>query len=400
MDPAINPYSPGAGTPPPELAGRDDILNSGLIALRRVKAGRHGRPRLFLGLRGVGKTVLLNRLFNEAETLEFLTIKIEAPEDGGFARRIVPELNRLLVRLSRKDAVRQQLKLAAAALQNFAAIFKVSYDGIRFGADPAEGIADTHDYETDLSEVIRTVLLAAKAADEPVGLFIDELQYLERRDLAALVVACHEAAQRELPFVFIGAGLPQLAKLAGDAKSYSERLFEFPEVGSLAPDAARAALVVPAQREGVSFEPEVLDHVLDAAQNYPYFLQEWGAHLWNAAEGPLIAQKDFEAAAPALQSHLDRSFFRIRFERCKPVQQKYLRAMAELGPGPHRTGDIAAVLGVAPAQVSATRAQLISLGMIWSERHGETAFTVPLFDAFMKRQMPQVEQHIPQKRKT
>ena len=354
---------------------------------------------MMLGLRGVGKTVLLNTVYNMAEDENYFTIKIEAPESGDFASRCIPELKRILLRLSTQEKLRHKLQLAGAALRNFASVFKLSYEGFEFGATPEPGIADTGDFETDFSEMMRLVLLAAKDANRQVALFVDEVQYLKPQELAAIAVTCHDAAQRALPFVFFGAGLPQIAKLAGDAKSYAERLFEFPEVGSLSDDEARRAIRNPALREGVEIDEDVIALILEKSQNYPYFLQEWGSHVWLQADHSPISIEDARDAEATLIRHLDASFFRVRFDRCKPVQQKYLRAMAELGPGPHATGDIAAVLGCEPSQVSATRAQLISIGMIWSQRHGETAFTVPLFDEFMKRQMPSVEKHIPRKRK-
>ncbi|MBZ0122392.1 MAG: ATP-binding protein [Roseovarius sp.] len=381
------------------LAGRDAIVAAAEIALKRIKAGRPGRSQMLLGLRGVGKTVLLNTIYNKAEDEGFFTIKIEAPENGDFAQRCVPELNRILLRLSAQKKLRHRLQLAGAALRNFASVFKLTYEGFEIGATPEPGLAETGDFETDFSEVMRQVLIAANDAQRQAALFVDEVQYLRPEELAAITVTCHDAAQRGLPFVFFGAGLPQIARLAGDAKSYAERLFEFPEVGSLDDAAAREALSKPALEEGVEFDPDALSLILGKSRCFPYFLQEWGSHVWIQAPGSPIRRGDVVAAEPDLVRHLDASFFRVRFDRCKPVQQKYLRAMAELGPGPHSTGDIAAILGCEPSQVSATRAQLISMGMIWSQRHGETAFTVPLFDEFMKRQMPQLEKHTPKKRK-
>ncbi|RFP90749.1 ATP-binding protein [Rhodobacteraceae bacterium 63075] len=399
MDHVINPYTPGAGTPPLVLAGRDDILRSADTALKRVQTGRSGRSQMLLGLRGVGKTVLLNNIFNKAEDANYFTIKIEAPENGDFAQRCLPELKRILLRLSTQEKLRRQLDLAGAALRNFASIFKLSYEGFEFGATPHRGLAETGDFETDFSEMMRYVLTAAKAADRNIALFVDEVQYLKPEELAAITVTCHDAAQRSLPFLFFGAGLPQIAKLAGDAKSYAERLYEFPEVGSLSDLAADEALRGPAQREGVEFEDAAVNLILERSRNYPYFLQVWGDHVWKQAGQSPISVRDVRNAEGQLVTHLDENFFRVRFDRCKPVQQKYLRAMAELGPGPHATGEIASTLGCEPSQVSTTRAQLISLGMIWSQRHGETAFTVPLFDEFMKRQMPKLEKHVPRKRK-
>ena len=398
MDRVSNPYTPGAGTPPLVLAGRDEILSAADTALRRIKAGRPGRSQMLLGLRGVGKTVLLNTVFNKAEEQGFFTIKIEAPESGDFAQRCIPELKRILLRLSTNEKLRQRLALAGAAMRNFAAVFKLSYEGFEFGATPEPGLSDTGDFETDFADMMRQVLLAAQEAGRHVALFVDEVQYLRAEELAGIAVTCHDAAQRGLPFVFFGAGLPQIARLAGDAKSYAERLFEFPEVGSLDDASAREALRRPAQDEGADYDAAALDLIIEKSRRYPYFLQEWGSHVWNQAEASPIRVRDVETAEQALIRHLDASFFRVRFDRCKPVQQKYLRAMAELGPGPHATGDIAAMLGCEPSQVSATRAQLIALGMIWSQRHGETAFTVPLFDQYMKRQMPELLKHTPQRR--
>lgn len=399
MDQINNPYTPGAGTPPHVLAGREDILQAAEIALKRIKRGRPGRSQLFLGLRGVGKTVLLNHVFNVAEDENYFTIKIEAPENGDFAQRCLPELKRIMLRLSTQKALRHKLEKAGAAMRNFASIFQLSYEGFEFGASPSPGIADTGDFETDFSEMMRLVLAAAQAADRHVALFVDEVQYLSPEELAAIAVTCHDAAQRKLPFVFFGAGLPQIAKLAGDAKSYSERLFEFPVVGSLDEAAATKALVQPARDEGADFHKDAVQEILERSRNYPYFLQEWGSHVWNCAQTSPFTLADVQAAAASLERHLDASFFRVRFDRCKPVQQKYLRAMAELGPGSHATGDIASALGCEASQVAATRAQLIQLGMIWSQRHGETAFTVPLFDEFMRRQMPELIKHTPKKRK-
>lgn len=398
MDPRRNPYTPGAGTPPLELAGRDEIIAQAQVTLDRIKDGRPGRSVLLLGLRGVGKTVLLNRIYNLADERGYFTIRMEAPEGGELAARSYPDLKRILIRLSAAQNLRDKVARAGIAMRNFASIFKLSFEGFDFGAAPAEALADSNDLERDFAEVLRAVTEASKAAGRPVAMFIDEIQYLRPKELAALALACHEAAQRQLPFVLYGAGLPQIAKLAGDAKSYSERLFEFPAVGPLTDAAARRAITEPAGREGVTFAPDAVDDILRQTLNYPYFLQEWGSAVWNTAAAAPITFDDVQAALHRIIPHLDASFFRVRFDRCKPVQQKYLRAMAELGPGPHQTGAIAAVLGCEPSQVAATRAQLIALGMIWSQRHGETAFTVPLFDQFMKRAIPSLEPHVPRKR--
>jgi len=265
--------------------------------------------------------------------------------------------------------------------------------------EPAPGRADTGNLEQDLPDLIKAVAEAAKERDSAIGLFIDEVQYLSHQELAALIVACHEIAQQNLPFLFIGAGLPQLAALAGNAKSYAERLFTYPQMGPLEPAAARDALVHPAQNQGVLFDDDAVAEMLRVTECYPYFLQEWGFQVWNAAPSSPIRRIDVEQATPGIIAHLDANFFRVRFDRLTALQQKYLRAMAQLGPGPYKTGDIAATLGVKAAAIATIRQQLIDKGMVWSQRHGETAFTVPMFDVFMKRQIPVSERHKPKRRK-
>ncbi|MCC5991664.1 MAG: ATP-binding protein [Rhodobacteraceae bacterium] len=398
MDPRHNPYTPGAGTQPLELAGREAIVEQAKITLDRIKLGRPGRSVMLLGLRGVGKTVLLNHIFNLAEERGFFTVRMEAPESGELAARSYPDLKRILIRLSARHNIRDKVARAGSAMRNFASIFKVSFEGFELGATPGDGVADTGDLERDYAEVLRAVIEAAKAAEQPLAFFVDEIQYLQPKELAALTLACHEAAQRGLPFVLYGAGLPQIAKLAGDAKSYAERLFEFPPVGALTDEAARRAIMGPALAEGVTYTDDAVDEILAQTLNYPYFLQEWGSTIWNYADASPISLGDVTGARDSIIARLDASFFRVRFDRCKPVQQKYLRAMAELGAGPHQTGAIATALGCEASQLATTRAQLISLGMIWSQRHGETAFTVPLFDKFMLRAIPVLEKHVPQRR--
>ena len=239
---------------------------------------------------------------------------------------------------------------------------------------------------------------AAKERNTALAVFLDEVQYLSPNELASLIVACHEVAQRNLPLFFVGAGLPQIAALSGNAKSYAERLFTYPQVGQLDSTAARAALVHPAKNEGVDFQNDAVEEILRVTERYPYFIQEWGFHVWNSAPASPIKLAHVRQATPGIIAHLDANFFRVRFDRLTPLQQKYLRAMAELGPGPHQTGDIAATLGVGVGAVASVRQQLINKGMVWSQRHGETAFTVPLFDEFMKRQIPKLEKHEPKRR--
>lgn len=398
MDRRINPYAPGAGLQPPELAGRDRLIEDVTIDLERARNRRPTKGMMLLGLRGVGKTVLLNRLFLVAEELGFQAAKIEAPEGGALPELLVPELRRVLYRLDLKVAVGERMRQAGTALRNFASAFKVTMGEIDFGLEPAPGRADTGNLEQDLPDLLIAVAEAAAERGSAFSLFIDEVQYLSAKELAGLIVACHELAQRGLPFIFIGAGLPQIAALAGNAKSYAERLFNYPEVGPLTLDAGRQALLKPALDEGVQYADAAAGEILRLTECYPYFLQEWGFHVWNSAPESPILPDYVEAATPGIIAHLDANFFRVRFDRLTQLQQKYLRAMAELGAGPHKTGDIATKLGVATASVSTVRQQLILKGMVWSQRHGETAFTVPMFDGFLKRQMPNLEKHVPKRR--
>ena len=398
MDRRYNPYAPGAGLQPPELAGRDRLIEDVTTDMERVLARRPTRGLVLLGLRGVGKTVLLNRLRTFADDKGFETAKIEAPEGGALPELLAPELRRILYALDVRQAGGRHLRRAVNVLRGFANVFKVKIGDIEFSVEPAPGEGDSGNLEQDLPRLLMAVAEAAAERRSAVGLFIDEIQYLSAVELAAVVVACHEIAQRNLPLLFIGAGLPQVAALAGRAKSYAERLFDYPEVGALDSDAARAAIVKPAQKEGVSFDDAAVDAILKATQNYPYFIQEWGFQVWNRAPSSPIAREAVADATPDVISHLDGNFFRVRFDRLTALQQKYLRAMAELGPGPHKTGEIAATLGVGAASVATVRQQLVNKGMVWSQRHGETAFTVPLFDSFMKRQMPILEKHVPARR--
>lgn len=400
MDPRRNPFVPGAGVKPPEFAGREALVEQVSIALDRIWGGLHANSMMLLGLRGVGKTVLLNALHENAKSKGFETLKIEVPDSNGghLARMLVPGLSIILRRLDRVANAEDKLRLAGAALRNFASIFRVEYEGVSFGAGPTSADASSGDLEADLPEVLRLVCEAASARGRAVGLFIDEVQYLSEKELSALARALHEAAQSGFRLIVIGAGLPQIAALAGDAKSYAERMLLFPEVGPLSKDAARQALREPVERQLAHIEEAALARIVDETQGYAYFLQTWGKFAWDEADASPITTDDVGRAQLAIQDHLDASFFRVRFDRCTQYEQRYLRAMAELGPGPHRTGDVAQVLGVSSSQVAPVRKRLIDSGMIYSQRHGETAFTVPLFDQFMKRAIPVLETHVPKRR--
>lgn len=390
MDPIRNPYAPGAGTPPPELAGRDELRDTVRIALARVRLGRPTKSVLMVGLRGVGKTVLLDCMREDAEASGIQTVFVEAPESRSLPGILAPQLRQALLRLSRNDKAKDLAQRALRGLAGFATALKVKYQDIEVGLDfePEPGLADNGDLEQDLLALLEATGAAAKEAETALSLFVDELQYVEEDELAALITALHRTTQRRLPVVVVGAGLPQLRGRMGRAKSYAERLFDFPEVGPLTPEAARMAIARPAEAEGVRIADDALQRIIDVTYGYPYFLQEWGKHAWEAADASPIALDDVERASETAIAALDESFFRVRFDRLTPSEKRYLRAMAGLGPGPHRSGDIANMLDREVTSLGPTRGQLIAKGMVWSPSHGDTAFTVPLFDEFMRRIMP------------
>ena len=390
MDPILNPYAPGAGTPPPELAGRDEIREQARIATERIRRGRPAKSILMVGLRGVGKTVLLDRIRNDAESSGFYTVRIEAPEGRSLPALIAPQLRLVLLKLSRVDRAKELAERGLRALAGFAEALKVKYHDIEVGLDfePEPGLADNGDLEQDLPVLLEAVGTAADRAGVAVVMFVDELQYVEEEQLAILISALHRCAQGKLPITLIGAGLPQLRGRMGKAKSYAERLFEFPNVGALDETAAADAIIKPAQEEHVEFDTDAVAEITKQTQGYPYFLQEWGKHAWDRADESPITLADVNAASTITIAALDDSFFRVRFDRLTPSEKKYLRAMADLGPGPHRSGDIAERLERNVRSVAPTRNNLIKSGMIWSPNHGDTAFTVPLFDEFMRRIMP------------
>lgn len=390
MDPIKNPYAPGAGTPPPELAGRDELRETVRIALERVRAGRPTKSILMVGLRGVGKTVLLDKLRDDAAASGMETIRVEAPENRSLPAILAPQLRQALLRLSRNEQAKELAQRALRGLAGFAKALKVKYQDIEVGMDfePEPGLADNGDLEHDLQALLEVSGAAAKKAGTALVMFVDELQYVDEEQLASLITALHRSAQRSLPVVLVGAGLPQLPGKMGRAKSYAERLFDFPQIGPLSVQAARLAIRKPAAEQGINVNEDALDQIIKETRGYPYFLQEWGKHSWDVATSSPITLADVKHATTSAIAALDDSFFRVRFDRLTPLEKRYLRAMSDIGAGPHRSGDIAEKLGRDVTSLGPTRSQLIVKGMIWSPSHGDTAFTVPLFDAFMKRIMP------------
>ena len=383
MDPVENPFSPGAGAPPPFLLGRDELIESYKVALRRTVAGRPGKSIMPIGLRGVGKTVLLNRFDQMAQEEGLARAFIEAPESGDFEHLLAARLRSILLELDR-GKVSRAVKRALGTLKSFS--FNLPEGAsISLEIDPIAGSADSGVLADDVTDLLVAVGEAADDRGRGLLLAIDEVQYLAAEELSALISAVHRTVQLGLPVILVGAGLPQLPGLVGNAKSYAERLFDFPEIGSLNAKDGKRALAVPAKAQGVDFEPEALERLIEYTQGYPYFLQEWGYHVWNAAPESPISLDDVTLAARDVQRRLDENFFRVRMDRLTPAEKRYLVAMARLGPGPHRSGDIAAELGVKVESVAPRRSTLIQKGMVYSPAHGDTAFTVPMFDDFLRR---------------
>jgi len=390
MDPIHNPFVPGAGTQPPELTGRAELLDRARVTLARVRLGKASKSFVAVGLRGVGKTVLLSRVRQIADAAGYRVCAIEAHEHKRLPELLVPSLRRVLLELDRLGALSVQVKRGLRVLKSFMSAVKIKYADAELvlDIDGEHGTADSGDLEADLPELFAAVAQAALARGTAVAITIDELQYLSEQDMSALIMALHRTSQDGLPLVLMAAGLPQVVGLSGRSKSYAERLFDFPQLDSLLPEDAKRALADPAREEGVAFTPEALDRIFDVTKGYPYFLQEWGYHTWNtAARSPITAQ-DVAAATPLALKAMDESFFRVRLDRLTPREKDYLRAMAELGPGAHRSGDVADKAGISVTTAGPLRGGLIAKGMIYSPAHGDTAFTVPLFDEFMRRTMP------------
>lgn len=367
-----------------------EIRETVAICLARLRIGKAAKSVIMVGLRGVGKTVLLDQMRKDAEAIGAHTVRIESPENRSLPALLAPQLRLALLRLSKIDAAKEYAVKGLRALAGFAGKLRLKYADIEVGIDydPEPGLADSGDLESDLSALLEEVGVAAKGAKTVLAVFIDELQYVEKEQLAALISALHRCTQDGLPVTVVAAGLPQLRGKLGEAKSYAERLFEFPVIGALGVPDAKAAIEKPVEKEGATIVDLAVSRIVNETQGYPYFLQEWGKHTWDTALGNRITPEDVERASTVAIASLDESFFRVRFDRLTPGEKIYLRAMAELGAGPHRSGQIAEQLGRTVQSLGPMRSALITKGMIWSPTHGDTAFTVPLFDKFMKRIMP------------
>jgi len=348
---------------------------------------KSSRSQMFLGLRGVGKTVLLNAVDSMARERGHLTSVIEAPENKSLGEQLLPRIHQVLRKLSLADNAKAKAYDAMRALRSFASVFKFEYGDVAIAVEPEVGVADSGDLENDLPELFVRIGEAARAAGKAWTLLIDEVQYLSQKDLAALIVALHKINQAGLPVLFFGAGLPQVAALSGEAKSYAERLFHYPDVGALPEADAKAAIRQPVNEEGAAIDDDALTEIYHKTKGYPYFLQEWGHQSWNLAAGNTITLDNARQAEAITLKRLDEGFFKVRFDRLTPKEREYVIAMARLGNGPYRSSDIADALGETAQSLGPRRAQIISKGMIYSPSHGDIAFTVPMFNDYLIRNL-------------
>ncbi|MEU4518365.1 ATP-binding protein [Amycolatopsis sp. NPDC024027] len=392
MDPIRNPFAPGAGQRPPELAGRERELKAFEVVLERVARGRPERSLVLTGLRGVGKTVLLGELRAMAVRHKWGAGKIEARPDAELRRPLSAALHRairdLAVRHRAPDRVEEVLGvLKAFALRANKADAKLR-DRWQPGIDvpAAQGRADSGDIEIDLVELFTDVAELAADVGTGVALLIDEIQDLQPDDVSALCAACHELSQSGAPLVVVGAGLPHVPAVLSASKSYSERLFRYARIDRLNREDADFAVMAPIEREDAGIEPEALDALFDASGGYPYFIQAYGKAAWDAAPSDPITVKDVQVAAPEAESELAVGFFGSRYERATPAEREYLQAMASLTQGrdePAGTADVAVFLGRKPSSLSPARDSLMKKGLVYSAERGQIAFTVPHFGHYL-----------------
>ena len=385
MNPISNPFSPGAGTPPPDLVGRASLLDNIDILLGRLKANRSVQNILLTGLRGVGKTVLLTETRRKARRLALESIYFEASEEKGLSESLMSPLKNVLFDLDRMEGAKQAVRKGLVALRNF--LGTIHLDVGPFGLDiaPQQGLADSGDLESDLTSLFLCVGEAAAEKSTAIVFVIDEVQCLPGKDFGALIMALHRMQQERLPVGMVGAGLPILPSLAGTAKSYAERLFQFPKVGALDPDSCDEAIRNPFREAGVEVLDEALDLVRARTKGYPYFVQEWGYQLWNGAKGATIGESDVHAVNKFALQRLDDNFFRVRMERLTDGERAFLRAMSRVNDEPIRIAQVAKELQLPVTSLGPRRGSLIKKGMIYSPAHGEIAFTVPLFNEYLLR---------------
>ena len=392
MDIGLNPFSPNAGSRPPELVGRDEVLADARVLIERLPRRLSVQSMMLTGIRGVGKTVLLNEIAGVSErTQNVYPIFLEATEERTFAEMLASPLRLALLKMDRIAKAKHLVRKGMAGLRNFLGTVKVRYGDFGIDLEPMLGLSDSGDLQTDLIDMFRAVAEAAAECGKAVLLLVDEIQYLSERELGALVMTMHRMQQLSLPLAMVGAGLPTLPGLAGNAKSYAERLFVFTEIGALSRDNSIQAIRAPLAHAGVRIDDEAAEFVFERSGGYPYFIQEWGFQLWNFVQKEPIALADARCVDAAVGEKLDRSFFRMRVERLTGAEKAMLFAMSGLAGEEYPLSDIAEKMGMSPRTLSPRRSSLIGKGMIYSPRQGMLAFTVPLFAEYLRRQHERAE---------
>jgi hypothetical protein len=384
VDPIANPYTPNAGSRPPELAGRAAEIEQFRIVVGRLKRGATEQSMIIRGLRGVGKTVLLNTFEDHAEAEGFLAYYHELTPDSALVTEIARDAQAALARLNLSARATGAIR---EALSHLGTIRIVSPEGIELSVDLRKAGEGT--ITRDLSELFLQLGGAAAKKGSGIVFLLDDVQFVNEVEYRAVVSALHRATQKNMPITLAAAGLPQIPRLTGEARSYAERLFTFPVIANLPLDDARAALVEPARQQKVEYAEAAIELALEWTEGYPFYIQQLGKHAWNLADSSPIGRDDIEAATPAAQTALDRSIYEVRVQRATEQERRYMRAMAELGEGPYRSGAVAGRLGKTTGAVSVTRQRLLDKGLAYAtEDYGYIDFTVPRFAEFMRRYMP------------
>ena len=389
MDRLRNPFTPGAGALPPELAGRAAIIEDGRVLAGRTLLGRYEKSLLLIGLRGVGKTVLLKHLAEDARRNGVVAVVIEVRNAESDFEELALRVKEALCTIDFASSVKSSVNHAFSVLRNFVKTFSLNIGDFGISLETAQGIATSGKMELDLSEMLLACARAAKESGKAMGLYVDELQNFQIEAMRGIIVALHFAAQESLPLYLVGSGLPSIRSLVGKSKTYAERMFNYSDIGALCRDDVDLAITMPMNNNGLDIAPDAIDEVFARTRGYPYFLQEYGYQLWNAAEGSPISADDVRRTAPVVQDRLDSNFFAVRFERISCREKEFLRAMAEFPQNVAiQTSEVARRLGRDLSTLSPVRASLIRKGMIYSPEYGGIAYTVPMFADYMKRMLP------------
>ncbi|MGL5436801.1 MAG: ATP-binding protein [Lachnospiraceae bacterium] len=386
-----SPYTPGAGTMPPYLAGRDELIETADKYLQAIEKGYPQKSIVYYGLRGVGKTVLLNVIEEKADEMDLLYAHIEIAEKKSFIRQISNASKKIIHRMSTVEAAKDAMKKALGILQAFNITYNPEDKTFSAGMSEPSAYITTGVLADDLTEMLVSMGRMASKGKQVICFFIDEIQYMKDDEMEALVNALHRVNQLRLPIVIFGAGLPKVLKILGEVKSYAERLFNYVPIAELTDDAAREAIIKPAEDFDVTYTADAVDSIIKWTRGYPFFIQELCNTVWEFTEKEQIDIEDVDRVIPTFLSHLDASFFKVRYDRCTKKEHDFLFAMAKCGELPCTISNVAKIMKKRVNSISPIRAQLISKGIVYSTGHGEIDFTVPLFDEYLKRINPELK---------